>query len=489
MNFIYGPDQKRKETDLYDISNPSSPTQIYKRFYSGNYEKTLDANGNPTEITYIYCAGTLAAMAVTQSGVTTLNYTLTDHLGSILTLQDNNGNITRQSFDAWGNYRNPNDLSYQNIPTNPSWLYRGFTGQEHLPQFGLINMNARLYDPAIGRMLGPDNYVQDPLNSQSFNRYSYCLNNPLKYRDPSGHIWFLATAAIGAVIGGVANVVTNWSYIHTPGQFLAYFGLGAVTGAVIGSGFGALAGVAIASGVLAGGDAALQGQSAGNILYQSLIGAAAGLGGGVFGKYFSGLLPSITNSIVNTVVRGAVTGGVGGFVGTLITSGLLGNNYKVMLKQACMGFVFGAAIGVATQFSTEARANAANQEQQQLEQESDNANYQDQGGLNNDENNSASANTNAAYQQMQQNWYNTISQYNGQIIVSDMPTVNSPYGDYQVISADGTETIASFAPIPGGYTINTFTFPVYQMNSTPLIIYGPIDGALPQLNPNYMIQQ
>jgi len=47
-------------------------------------------------------------------------------------------------------------------------------------------MNARLYDPVLGRFLSPDPFVQSPDLSQNFNRYSYCLNNPLKYTDPSG---------------------------------------------------------------------------------------------------------------------------------------------------------------------------------------------------------------------------------------------------------------------------------------------------------------
>lgn len=47
-------------------------------------------------------------------------------------------------------------------------------------------MNGRLYDPLIGRMLSPDNYVDDATNTQSYNRYSYVANNPLKYTDPSG---------------------------------------------------------------------------------------------------------------------------------------------------------------------------------------------------------------------------------------------------------------------------------------------------------------
>jgi hypothetical protein len=43
------------------------------------------------------------------------------------------------------------------------------------------------FDPWLGRFLSPDPFVQSPAGSQSYNRYSYCLNNPLKYVDPSGY--------------------------------------------------------------------------------------------------------------------------------------------------------------------------------------------------------------------------------------------------------------------------------------------------------------
>jgi RHS repeat-associated protein len=64
---------------------------------------------------------------------------------------------------------------------------RGFTGHEFLKYFNLYNMNGRLYDPLVGRFLNVDPYVQMPGYSQSYNRYSYCLNNPLKFTDPSGN--------------------------------------------------------------------------------------------------------------------------------------------------------------------------------------------------------------------------------------------------------------------------------------------------------------
>ncbi|UVP52584.1 hypothetical protein NXW88_06605 [Bacteroides cellulosilyticus] len=50
-------------------------------------------------------------------------------------------------------------------------------------------MNARLYDPVIGRFLSPDPRLQNPYSSQNYNRYSYCLNNPLVYTDPNGEFF------------------------------------------------------------------------------------------------------------------------------------------------------------------------------------------------------------------------------------------------------------------------------------------------------------
>jgi len=53
--------------------------------------------------------------------------------------------------------------------------------------FGLINMNGRLYDPKLRRFLSPDVENQAPNNSQNYNRYSYCLNNPVNFVDLSGN--------------------------------------------------------------------------------------------------------------------------------------------------------------------------------------------------------------------------------------------------------------------------------------------------------------
>ena len=65
-----------------------------------------------------------------------------------------------------------------------------------LPGFELINMGGRMYDPVVARFLSCDNFVQEPTNSQNFNRYSYCLNNPLKYTDPTGELFGIDDATL-----------------------------------------------------------------------------------------------------------------------------------------------------------------------------------------------------------------------------------------------------------------------------------------------------
>jgi hypothetical protein len=72
-------------------------------------------------------------------------------------------------------------------------------------------MNGRVYDPEVGRFLSADPFIQAPYNSQSYNRYSYVLNNPLKYVDPSGYFW-----------KSICNSIRkNWnSFTRTVSQFV-----------------------------------------------------------------------------------------------------------------------------------------------------------------------------------------------------------------------------------------------------------------------------
>ena len=131
---------------------------------------------------------------------------------------------------------------------------------ETIPEFGLINMNSRVYDPQLGVFLSPDPLMQDMENSQNFNRYAYCFNNPLKYTDPSGEIAWFIPVIVGAVVGAFSGASIQsgtaafWSWKSNAWQ-------GAIAGALIG---GASGGAAFGVSALGGG-AMLAGTTAGTI--------------------------------------------------------------------------------------------------------------------------------------------------------------------------------------------------------------------------------
>ena len=116
-----------------------------------------------------------------------MHYTLKDHQGS-LTATVHGNTVERLSYDAWGRRRDPDGFGYSNVTHT---FDRGYTLHEHYDAFGLINMNGRCYDPLTSSFLSVDAYVQDPTSAQSFNRYAYCMHNPLRYTDPTG--WLSGT--------------------------------------------------------------------------------------------------------------------------------------------------------------------------------------------------------------------------------------------------------------------------------------------------------
>jgi RHS repeat-associated protein len=162
------------------------------------------------------------------------NFLLKDHIGSTHTIIDRLGNDKAQmSFNAWGQRRKApvsGDAlnNFFTIPINDIWntlgasiqetTNRGFTGHEHFDQVGIIHMNGRIYDPTIGRFLQADPIIQDPYNTQSLNRYSYVMNNPLSYTDPTGYArlkkgaWrTIAAIAITVYTAGAASSLMSSS--------------------------------------------------------------------------------------------------------------------------------------------------------------------------------------------------------------------------------------------------------------------------------------
>ncbi|HSX52047.1 MAG TPA: FG-GAP-like repeat-containing protein [Cellvibrio sp.] len=166
-----------------------------------------------------------------QLQATDKRYVYTDHLGSVDLITDANGEVGGQfskvshamSFDAWGTRKNTaqwNDASFTlalSSLTVSGFLEpitrRGYTGHEMVDDMGIIHMNGRIYDAKLARFLQADPFIQAATNTQSYNRYSYVLNNPLNAIDPSGFFfsdlkkaWNKVRPFVGAIVATVLTV-------------------------------------------------------------------------------------------------------------------------------------------------------------------------------------------------------------------------------------------------------------------------------------------
>jgi RHS repeat-associated protein len=275
-NITYGPDDQRRKSHEYSSDGGSETTTIY----SGLFEE----RSNGDRLYHISSPVGIAALVVTNkhnASKRDIYYLYNDYQGSLIAVQKKgSATLEQMSYDPWGRRRSgTNWLDYENINTPFTDLYkRGYTGHEHIEAFGLINMNGRMYDARLARFLSPDPFVQAPDYSQSFNRYSYCVNNPMKFTDPTGEFWHLV---IGAAIGGTVNLIANWKKID--GNFwkgLGYFGVGAAAGA-LGAGVGAGVNVAMAGGSFGAGFMGTAiGVSSTGFIAGAATGAASGFAGG-----------------------------------------------------------------------------------------------------------------------------------------------------------------------------------------------------------------
>lgn len=180
LNYKYGYEHQR----LRLTETNTDGDTLRQKEYVGNCEYVVNGT-NTTTLTYL--SGPLGVFGVWEQdeGARSNRYFIhPDHLGSWTLVTRNNYIQQEVCFDAWGT---PYRFTSTGTEPAPSLLFdRGFTGHEHLLYFGFINMNGRMYDPFTSSFLSVDNYVQKPDFTQSFNRYAYCYNNPLKYTDPEG---------------------------------------------------------------------------------------------------------------------------------------------------------------------------------------------------------------------------------------------------------------------------------------------------------------
>jgi len=167
------PSQRRDGSSIRQ-TNPDGTTTLF--LAGGLYKVTLDAAGQQTAVKRYYAIGG-QPIALRDAGGTF--YLLTDHLGSVVAVLDSSGAMVgEQRYRPFGQPR----LTPGIIQTD-----RGFTGQQSLSAAGLVDFNARWVDSSLGMFASPDSLVQYAYSPQALNRYSYVLNNPLTYSDPTGH--------------------------------------------------------------------------------------------------------------------------------------------------------------------------------------------------------------------------------------------------------------------------------------------------------------
>jgi RHS repeat-associated protein len=108
-------------------------------------------------------------------------YYLYNGHGDVIALTDESGNIVNSyDYDEWGNVTSETEQI-----SNPI----RYAGEYYDPESGLYYLRARYYDPVLGRFISKDSVEGDITNPLSLNLYTYCINNPLIYLDPSGHYW------------------------------------------------------------------------------------------------------------------------------------------------------------------------------------------------------------------------------------------------------------------------------------------------------------
>ena len=248
IDFAYGPDRARFLR--IDTNNAGMGASTTTTVYLGNVEHVIAGDKSSTYKRYLAGGSVLIIQDYdkhhTRTGEDT-RYLLKDHLGSISRILDKHGTLDQSfSYDAWGERRSPNTASILasltlTSPIHTATTTRGYTGHEMLDAVGIIHMNGRIYDPKLGRFLQADPIVQFPDYTQSWNSYSYVLNNPLVYTDPTGYFpIFTALAVVGLIAAEVTTTVIIAAVIGT-----AVFADSLAQGVPLGKAF--LAGVSAAA--------------------------------------------------------------------------------------------------------------------------------------------------------------------------------------------------------------------------------------------------
>jgi RHS repeat-associated protein len=280
---------------------------------------------------YIYVLDGSARVAQLRLDNGAIGFLHGDHLGSTSVVTGPAGQVLRRiRYDPFGGV-------LENTGAGDDPLHR-FTGQLWDDWSQLLQLNTRMYSPRLGRMLTPDSIAPELYQPQSWNQYSYVQNNPMRYADPTGHLWEEVgdwfednwVSVVAVVVIALVVVIT-----------IATFGAGALIGVGIMMAIGGLVG-GLAAGA-AGGDI-LEG-----VLVGMAVGGAAGLAGMGIGTGMSAVFgaKTLAATVLTGTLAGAVSGGAMGFAaGYAGGQGTSGEIWDKVWKGALTGAVSGALFGL-----------------------------------------------------------------------------------------------------------------------------------------------
>ncbi len=200
--FVYGPEYQRVRQTITVASGPNAGTTTH--WYAGGFERETRTADNTTQVRVFLPQGvvltdryTSATANVTTAATTRqLRYYQRDRLGSTTAVTDEAGSVLeRQFYDPWGQRRNGDGSASLTLQSRDHRY--GYTEHEMLDAIGLVHMNGRIYDPLLARFMSADPTIPDPTDGQNYNRYSYVLNSPTNYTDPSGFAQVRQVESIG----------------------------------------------------------------------------------------------------------------------------------------------------------------------------------------------------------------------------------------------------------------------------------------------------
>ncbi|MBO4841494.1 MAG: VCBS repeat-containing protein [Bacteroidaceae bacterium] len=345
--FFYDGNGDRYMMKVYGKYSGRYGHYLTRYYLSPNVEWTEENTGN--RICMYYAGGdayTAPAVKVMnwEAGTNSIYQITRDNLGSVLQYENEDDSYYnfRFSYSPWGvrthvgdetHFYQPGEFEarYSYCP-----FYRTYTGHEDLWMFGLLNANARLYSPYLGRFVSPDPLLNSEGSAWDYNPYVYARNNPYKYMDRNGEFpWLIVSAA---VFGGFGNVFANFDNIDNAGSFFKSFSIGAGAGAL-----GGWLGPSAAVGLGFGATGAISGAFTG-----AITGFTSSVTEGLMNWAISGTKFSFTNCLMQTAFSAAIGGIMGGIDAVSKHTNFFTGRAKIDLNGACFCsecWPFGLEIG------------------------------------------------------------------------------------------------------------------------------------------------